>query len=453
MQLLWRVLRLLRLLTLPLSLSLSLSLSHPARRADATHDYSPQNTGFLMKNWWTWTSSDLVEWTLGGILYPNATTAPPSAYDECWATDGATRNGQYYFYLSLGPTQVGVMASASPTGPWTSPLAAPLLTAAAGSALRPPATFRDPCVFQDDDGTAYIVAGVFDYYIAELNEDMVSLKSPAAPFQLVEVLNPTGPYGAKTDDKPFLHKHGGLYYLSWGCFYGVSSSPRGPFNFTGSVIDPAFLAPAFRTNRSTTGPWYAWEDLADRHGSFWSAKGQTYYASNDRSHSADAAHPSVFRDTVIGYAHYYSNGTIAPVAIDATGVGQYSGSARIEAENFFSLAGARKGHDASGRFGVHGLVAGRSEVAYPHVRGAGAARRVVLRAANGGSGAGGRARVWAGARALCAVALPPTGGWEAYADLSCAFEGSLGEDATLRLTFEGGAEGQELARLDYLQLL
>ena len=28
-----------------------------------------------------------------------------------------------------------------------------------------------------------------------------------------------------------MHKHNGLYYLSWGCWYAVGSSPYGPFNY------------------------------------------------------------------------------------------------------------------------------------------------------------------------------------------------------------------------------
>ena len=44
------------------------------------------------------------------------------------------------------------------------------------------------------------------------------------------------------DDKPFLHKMNGLYYLSWGCWYAVGSSPYGPFNFSGSVINSTALA-------------------------------------------------------------------------------------------------------------------------------------------------------------------------------------------------------------------
>ena len=37
------------------------------------------------------------------------------------------------------------------------------------------------------------------------------------------------------DDKPFLHKHGGRYYLSWGCWYAIGDSPYGPFNYSGAV--------------------------------------------------------------------------------------------------------------------------------------------------------------------------------------------------------------------------
>ena len=41
-----------------------------------------------MKNWWVWSSPDLVEWTLETVLDPQQTPATPSEYDECWATDG-----------------------------------------------------------------------------------------------------------------------------------------------------------------------------------------------------------------------------------------------------------------------------------------------------------------------------------------------------------------------------
>ena len=36
-----------------------------------------------------------------------------------------------------------------------------------------------------------------------------------------------------------------------------------------------------------------------------------------------ASSPEYFRDTVVSYVHYYTNGSIAPVVIDGTGVGTY----------------------------------------------------------------------------------------------------------------------------------
>ena len=42
----------------------------------------------------------------------------PAERDECWATDAAFVNGSYFFYLSVGPNNVGVVQSESVDGPW-----------------------------------------------------------------------------------------------------------------------------------------------------------------------------------------------------------------------------------------------------------------------------------------------------------------------------------------------
>jgi hypothetical protein len=136
---------------------------------------------------------------------------------------------------------------------------------------------RDPGVFRDDDGTHYIIFGTFEYYVSQLNSDLISLaEAPRGP---VLVHNPMGPYGAKLDDKPFLHKRNGVYYLSWGCFYGVGNSPYGPFNYTGVVYDDAFAEASFQRTAEGDGQ-------ADRHGSFFTLHGQDYFAMNDRTHGA-----------------------------------------------------------------------------------------------------------------------------------------------------------------------
>ena len=184
----------------------------------ATHDFSVNNTGFLMKDWWIWSSPDLVEWTKESVVSPAQSLKWDKVPNECWATDAAFANGKYYFYVSAGPGEVGVMSAPSLKGPWTDPLGKPLLSTAFGNSLNPRATFRDPCVFTDPDTEdSYIVAGVFTYYITKLSKDMISL---AETPKLVNFSTHTyGPCGdGNTDDKPFLHKNGDTYYLSWGCF-------------------------------------------------------------------------------------------------------------------------------------------------------------------------------------------------------------------------------------------
>ena len=65
--------------------------------------------------------------------------------------------------------------------------------------------------------------------------------------------------------------------------------------------------------------------------------------------------------------HYFDNGTIAPVRIDAAGVGGHTATHTIEAEEFASLSGAaRKGHDIDGRFFVR-IVGSSARLEYTHV--------------------------------------------------------------------------------------
>src|SRR5690242_9318257 len=64
----------------------------------ATHDYSPANDNYIMKDWEIWSSPDLVEWTKESVIKPEDTYIGSS--NSCWATDAAEKNGKYYFYFS-----------------------------------------------------------------------------------------------------------------------------------------------------------------------------------------------------------------------------------------------------------------------------------------------------------------------------------------------------------------
>lgn len=266
----------------------------------ATHDKSPHSDRFVMDDWWIWSSPDLVHWTHECTVRPEE-TYHGKPFEHCWAVDAIAHQGKHYFYFSLGPTEIGVLEGESPVGPWHDVLGRPLI--AAGST---PTEARDPGLFIDDDGQPYIVFGTWDFYIARLNDDMVSL---AETPRHIQVNNPEGPYGkGKTDDKPYLHKRNGIYYLSWGCFYGMSANIYGPYDCHGSIILEENVAPALHYKKEVI--------TADRHGSFFEWRGQWYFICNEMG----ITQSSFYRDSSLCYVEYRDSGEIVPVRIEEAGV-------------------------------------------------------------------------------------------------------------------------------------
>ena len=394
-----------------------------------THDDSPENKTFVMKDWWVWSSLDLVHWTHESTLRPEDTFLG-TPFSDCWATFGVCRNDRWYWYFSAGPTEIGVVTSDSPAGPWTDPLGKPLLPKGLT-----PTEQRDPDILIDDDGNAYIVFGTFDYYIARLGDDMISL---AEPPRLIRIDEPFGPYGAgRTDDKPSLHKHNGTYYLSWSSFYAMSDSVYGPYGYKGSVIEPKGVAPEFQTDHLHH----------DRHGNFFSWHNQWYYVCNDKSQPGRSDY---FRDSCISYAHYRDNGEIAPIRLDRTGVGQYDAAQpRIEAEDHFKAIDAEKHECPFGGFEMRNLRSG-SCLAYPNVRRLRPNPCVAFRVASGHPNGGSieiREKSLDG-RLLGACAVPATGGWDQYRTVSCVLA-TQAETLDLCLVAKGGPG--ELLRLDWFR--
>lgn len=310
----------------------------------ATHDSAARSKTFIMNDWWIWSSSDLFNWKYEASLKPEDTYYQ-KATNQCWATDAISRNGKYYLYFSRGPKEIGVVESDSPTGPWKDPIGKPLI-----AENSTPTEARDPGILQLEDGTSYIVFGVWDFYIARLNPDMVSLAEEPRKITLDKKY---GPYGAgKTDDKPFLHQRGNKFYLSWGCYYAMSDNPYGPYSYKGSIII-----------KERTDTLFQKRLTYDRHGSFFKLHGQWYFACNDQSFPGSDPH---FRNTLISYVHYKENGEIAPIFITRTGVGQYNAKL-IQAEDYFSAANVDQQEDAAGAFLVTNLQSG-SYLYYPNVR-------------------------------------------------------------------------------------
>lgn len=320
----------------------------------ASHDKSIDNKKFIMEDWWIWSSPDLVNWTQRSVLSPKNTYINKD-FSSCWATDVAYKNGKYYWYFSEGNQQTGVVVGDSPVGPWKDPLGKPLLT----SELTPTDEY-DMALFEEN-GEHYIIFGVWDYYIAKLNDDMISLAEK--PRKIV-INNPRGPYNQDgknaekpTDDKPFVHKYKGKYYLSWGCFYAMSDTIYGPYDYKNAIMNKGSFAKGY------DAPTWPNGFVQGRHGSFFDWNNQWYFAYCDISQTGNR----YFRDTFISYIHYKENGEIATIRVDGTGVANYVANQKIEAEDYFKAVGFQKKEKDNGF--VIKTNANKSYVNYPNIKG------------------------------------------------------------------------------------
>lgn len=259
----------------------------------ASHDKSINNQTWLMDDWQIWSSEDLIEWKYENTFRPEDTYIGVS--DRCWAVDAAQRNGKYYYYFSNGNKDIGVASADTPEGPFHDALGRPMLEESFTSTLQ-----YDPTVFVDPDtDIPYLIWGCCEgdgYFIARLNEDMVSLAEEPRQIMIGEAY--------ARDDKSFLHKKNGIYYLSWGSFYATSENVYGPYTYRGNL------------------------EISEDHGSFFSWNGQDFFAYTIFDPN------NYYRATGICYIHYKENGEMTADQIIAEyGVGHYDSEwNKIQAE-------------------------------------------------------------------------------------------------------------------------
>ena len=294
----------------------------------ASHDAPAGGRTFDMVDWEIWSSADLVTWTRESVVRPETFGMGPSG--DCWAVDAAQKDGHYYLYVSNGTKETWVLTSDDPGRGFKEPLGRPILP----EGLTPTRSY-DPAVFTDDDGRSYIVfgtpvwAGGDSYYIARLGDDMVSLAE--TPRKLI-VDDPA-------DDKPFIHKYGGVYYLTWASFWATSDSVYGPY-----------------TTRGNLG-------LSHDHGSFFAWRGQWF-----KAFTVDETINKMRRATGLAYIHYTADGAMrADQLIREYGVGQYSARwNKIMAVWYMQGEGVRKVENVFSGFDARLSEGGR--ITFPHIR-------------------------------------------------------------------------------------
>ncbi|MGC4089616.1 MAG: family 43 glycosylhydrolase [Polyangiaceae bacterium] len=200
------------------------------------------STGFVMREWFLLSSTDMVHWTKTVALKLSAFSW---ANANAWAGQiVGPKNGKFYWYVPVnesgGGMAIGVAVADAPTGPWKDAIGKPLINDASEMAnfnyTDPGQTVYtiDPTVFIDDDGTAYLHYGGFGRMVQmKLNADMISINgkmTESTPAQFFEA--------------PYLTKRNGTYYEIYAAGanpaaidYATSTSPMGPWSRKGRVLE------------------------------------------------------------------------------------------------------------------------------------------------------------------------------------------------------------------------
>lgn len=203
-----------------------------------SHDEECQKD-FYMKDWYAFSSTDLVNWENHGPILKIKDLK--WADNFAWAPDAAYKNGKYYFVFPAGtgdknredPSKsnkwmgIGIAESDSPTGPFKDMIGAPLWT-------KPYA--NDPALFVDDDGKTYLYfhGASYDYRVVEMADDMRSIKGDFVKMDM-------GGYEPKMEG-PWVFKRQGMYYFVMPegnrvLSYYMSNLPKGPWKYKGVFME------------------------------------------------------------------------------------------------------------------------------------------------------------------------------------------------------------------------
>lgn len=398
-----------------------------------SHDFSVDNTFWIMKDWKVWSSTDLVNFADHGVVLQGNDVDWSPDPDHCWAPDCAEKDGHFYFYFPAADERgkwraaIGVAEGVSPGGPFHDALGRPLIGFDdAPSGYEGWLYNIDPAAFTDDDGRSYLFWGNGNCFVAELGADMVSL---ASQISNVDIEGNKG-YA----EGPFVWKRQKRYYLLYSrtgsngfdvLDYGISDRVTGPYQYAGTIIGHGMKG--------------------NEHGSVFEYRGQWYVAYHDLFPT------DKYRKTCIEILHFSDDGTIRRATPGREGVGWYNAAERIEAEDYFEKStGLRYREQQDGGLHIDRVTSG-TWLKFPNVRlSYDFTNRCSARVASGSEG--GRIEVVLdslGGMTAGSLDVEGTGGWDRWevreAELK-AFDGIR----DVYLKFSGG--NGPLLSLDWFML-
>lgn len=197
-----------------------------------THDEDGAS-GFIMKDWLLYTSTDMVNWQDHGAVASLKDFKWYKGDNGAWAEQVIERNGKWYMYCPIHGNGIGVLVADSPYGPYKDPLGKPLVW------QKEHWDDIDPTVWIDDDGQAYMYWGNPNVYYVKLNEDMISYSGEINKLPKIKDYQ-EGPWFWARKNANGTKK----YYLAFastccpeGIGYAMSDSPEGPWEYKGHIMN------------------------------------------------------------------------------------------------------------------------------------------------------------------------------------------------------------------------
>lgn len=263
------------------------------------HDEAPTgHNGYVMHNWFCFSSDDMVTWTEHTPIPMNVKTFS-WAKDDAWASQVIERDGKFYWYAAIEHATIpgkaiGVGVSDKPTGPFVDARGTALVTNDMTKAIKHSWDDIDPTVIIDNDGQAWLFWGNGICYYAKLKKNMIELDGSIKTITLPHYT-----------EAPWIHKRNGWYYLSYAyefpekIAYAMSRNIEGPWIYKGIINE---LAGNSNTN----------------HQAIIDFKGKSYFIYHTGALAADAG--SFHRSVCIDYLYYNPDGTIKRVVMTTEGV-------------------------------------------------------------------------------------------------------------------------------------
>jgi hypothetical protein len=267
---------------------------------------------FCMEDYHVFSSANLTDWKDHGVIVSQTGVAwaDPAAC-SLWAPDCICKNGKYYFYFPAvakgGGFKIGVAIADRPDGPFK-PEPKPI-DGVQGI---------DPCVFLDQDGSAYLFYSRRRIFVAKLKANLLELDAP--PTEL-ENLPAQGLL-----EGPFVFERNGIYYLTYPHVerkterleYSTSGHPLGPFKPVGVILDEL-----------PSGCWTVQHSMVEYHGQWY-----LFYHDKDLSPSFDKAR-SIRADRLF----FDDDGTIRKVVPTLRGVGVVKAGSEIQIDRYSATSG------------------------------------------------------------------------------------------------------------------